>query len=52
VHTIETELGELEGVLKVKADQISKMVEIDYQPPANEEAIVKLLAEINYPVEN
>jgi copper chaperone len=52
VHTIETELGELEGVLKVKADQISKMVEIDYQPPANEEAIVKLLAEISYPVEN
>lgn len=52
VHTIETEVGELEGVLKVNADQDSKMVEIDFQPPADEDAIVALLAEINYPVVN
>ena len=52
VHTIETEVGELEGVLKVNADQDSKMVEIDFQPPADEDAIVALLVEINYPVVN
>lgn len=50
VHTIETELGDLEGVLSVNADQESRMVEIDYQPPADEGKIKDLLAEINYPV--
>jgi copper chaperone len=50
VHTIETELGELDGVLSVHADQESRMVEIDYQPPADEGKIKDLLAEINYPV--
>jgi copper ion binding protein len=52
VHTIETEVGELEGVLKVNADQDSKMVEIEFQPPTDEDAIIALLAEINYPVGN
>jgi copper chaperone len=51
VHTIESELAEVEGVLRVSADQNSKMVEVDFQPPAEESAIVKLLAEINYPAE-
>ena len=50
VHTIETEVGELDGVLRVSADLDSKMVEIDFEPPANERKIVELLAEIDYPV--
>jgi len=50
VHTIETELGDLEGVLKVDADEESRMVKIDFQPPADEGKIKELLTEINYPV--
>lgn len=51
VHTIETELRELAGVTKVSADQESRMVEIDFEPPASESSIIGLLAEINYPIE-
>jgi copper chaperone len=50
VHTIQTELLELEGVESVVADQTSKQVVIKFNPPANEEEIKKLLASINYPV--
>jgi copper chaperone len=50
VHTIQTELADLQGVKSVKADQTSKIVEIVFEPPANEEAIKALLVEINYPV--
>lgn len=50
-HTIETEVGELQGVLSVNANLDSKKVEISFEAPANEEAIKALLAEINYPVE-
>lgn len=48
-HTIEMELGELEGVKKVLADVEGKKVEVSYEPPANEELIVKTLKEIGYP---
>ena len=50
-HTIETEVGELNGVQSVKADQATKKVQITFDTPANEETIKTLLAEINYPVE-
>jgi len=50
-HTIETEVGELQGILSVKADLDSKKVEISFDAPASEETIKALLAEINYPAE-
>jgi len=49
-HTIETEIGELQGVKSVKADLNTKKVEIAFDAPANENKIKALLAEINYPV--
>jgi copper chaperone CopZ len=50
VHTIQSELSELDGVKSVKADAATKKVEIAFEPPADEAAIQKLLKEINYPV--
>lgn len=50
VHTIQTEVGDLKGVKSVKADVETKKVEIIFEPPASEEQIKSLLAEINYPV--
>lgn len=49
VNTIQMEVGELEGVSSVTASNQTKNVEITFGEPANEEAIKKLLAEINYP---
>lgn len=51
VHTIQSEVSELAGVTSVKADAASKWVEVSFEPPASEEGIQNLLAEINYPVE-
>ncbi|OGO39501.1 MAG: heavy metal transporter [Chloroflexi bacterium RBG_16_56_8] len=48
-HTIETEVGELQGVQAVKADLDSKKVQITFESPASEDKIKALLAEINYP---
>jgi len=45
------EVGELQGVQSVKADQATKKVEITFDTPASEEDIKMLLAEIDYPVE-
>jgi copper chaperone len=50
VHTIQTEVADLDGVKSVKADAMSKQVEIVFDAPASEEKIKALLAEINYPV--
>jgi copper chaperone len=50
-HTIEMEVGELQGVQSVKADQGTKRVQITFEPPASEEKIKALLAEIEYPAE-
>ena len=50
-HTIEMEVGELQGVKSVKADQATKKVEISFEAPASEEKIKVLLAEIDYPAE-
>ena len=45
-HTIETEVGELQGVQSVKADEATKKVVITFDTPASEESIKSLLAEI------
>ncbi len=50
VHTIQMELADVQGVQSVKADQASKMVEIVFDAPADEDKLKALLAEINYPV--
>lgn len=50
VHTIQTEVGELPGVKSVEASAESKKVTITFEPPATEEKIMSLLAEIDYPV--
>ena len=49
-HTIEMEVGELEGVKSVKADMNTKDVVITFDAPASEEKIKALLTEIEYPV--
>jgi copper chaperone len=50
-HTIEMEVGELQGVQSVSADQATKKVVISFDTPASEEKIKALLVEINYPAE-
>lgn len=50
-HTIEMEVGELQGVQAVKADEATKKVVITFDAPADEAKIKSLLAQINYPVE-
>jgi len=50
VHTIQSEVIEIPGVKSVRADQLSQVVTIEFEPPANEEAIKELLESINYPV--
>jgi copper chaperone len=50
-HTIETEVGDLQGVQSVKAEVDSKKVVIAFDAPADEAKIKALLAEINYPAE-
>lgn len=50
VHTIQTEVGELDGVQEVRASAETKKVTIHFDAPASEEAILALLKEINYPV--
>ncbi len=50
VHTIQMEVGDLEGVSSVVADEKNKTAVIVYDAPATEEKIKTLLAEINYQV--
>jgi copper chaperone len=53
VMTIEREVGELQGVTSVKAEQASKMVTVRWnEPPATWDGIRALLEEINYPPES
>jgi copper chaperone len=52
VHTIQTEVGEMEGVRSVVADIERKIATIIYEPPATEEGVKSLLASINYPIAN
>lgn len=49
VHTIVTELTDLQGVKNVEGDVATKVVKVSYDEPATEEKIKETLAEINYP---
>lgn len=49
VKTIEEEVSELGGVVKVTADNDSKQVSVQWDAPANEAVIRELLDEIGYP---
>lgn len=50
VNTIQMEISEMDGVQSVTASAETKVVEITFDVPANEDAIKSLMAEINYPV--
>ncbi len=50
-HTIEMEVGELQGVQTVKADLNTKKVQITFDTPASEQSIKALLSEIDYPAD-
>jgi copper chaperone len=50
VHTIQSEVSDLQGVKSVAADMAKREATISFDPPATEEKIKELLAEINYPV--
>ena len=52
VHTIQSEVIELAGVKAVVANQEARTATITFDPPATEDMIKALLAEINYPVLN
>lgn len=49
VMTIQRELGEITGVLKVEGDPKSKKIQVTYNLPADLEKIKQTLREINYP---
>lgn len=51
VRTIETEVGEITGVSRVKTVQDTKQVTIEWESPASWEQIQATLQEINYPPE-
>jgi copper chaperone len=50
--TIQREVGELEGVKSVKAEQDTKMVTVSWEAPATWDKIKVLLEEIGYPPAN
>ena len=52
VHTIQSEVSELVGVVSVVADQNTKIATITFDTPATENQIKALLADIDYPVAN
>lgn len=52
VHTIQSEVSELAGVVSVVADQNKRIATITFDIPATENQIKALLAEIDYPVAN
>jgi copper chaperone CopZ len=51
VHTIESELREVDGVRQVDVTLETKAVIVGYEPPATPSRIESLLREINYPPE-
>ena len=51
VHTVEMEVGEINGVISVKAIQDSKQVTVEWAAPATWDQIQNTLQEINYPPE-
>ena len=51
VHTIKTEVAELDGIKRVEANPDTKIVTVEFDPPASQAKIEALLAEIDYPAE-
>ena len=49
VHTIQSEVGELKGVVSVKAEEATKKVTISWNEPQTWDHIAALLEEIGYP---
>ncbi len=49
VHTIQSEVAEVDGVKSVKADQQTKKVTVQWDTPATWDKIEKVLKEIDYP---
>ena len=49
IHTIESEMSDMEGIKRVHADLASKTVEFDFESPTTKEAIITALRELNYP---
>lgn len=49
VHTIKSELVDIEGVQSVEADKDSKQVTVSFDKPATEAKLRFVLQEINYP---
>jgi copper chaperone CopZ len=53
VHTIQHEVGELDGVKRVVAVEDTQMVTVEWEePPLTWNTIEALLQEINYPAAN
>ena len=52
VNTIQMELSDVDGVSSVIANNETKQVEVTFDAPVTEEALVALLAEINFPATN
>ena len=50
VHTIQTEIADVDGVKAVVANSGTKMVEITFDAPATEQTLKEALKSINYPV--
>jgi copper chaperone len=50
VHTIQTEVGALNGVKSVEARADTKEVKVVFDAPLTQAQIVATLADINYPV--
>lgn len=50
VHTIKTELEEMDGMISVSGNVDQKTIQVEFDSPATEETIQGLLKEINYPV--
>ena len=51
VMTIKRELADLSGVASVAGELETKDIAVTFGPPATEDSIQALLAEIGYPVE-
>lgn len=49
LHTVEMEVGELEGVKSVQARLAETDVTVEYDDPADEAKIKAVLTQINYP---
>jgi copper chaperone len=51
VHTIEMEIGDIQGVKSAKASLADKQLKVEFEHPATQEIIEGTLREINYPPE-